>query len=61
MNIVCLHLKKYGLGGKIKKNRSVAPPKKKISIAIMNQVYISGAWKTMFDKVLWCHFFIIDL
>ena len=39
----------YGLGAKIKKNRSVAPPRKKNSIATMHQVYISGAWKTMFD------------
>ena len=38
------------LGAKYKKkNRSVAPPRKKNSIAIMHQVYISGAWKTMFD------------
>ena len=41
--------KTVGLGAKIKKNRSVAPPRKKNSIATMHQVYISGAWKTMFD------------
>ena len=38
-----------GLGAKMKKNRSVAPPRKKNSIATMHHVYISGAWKTMFD------------
>ena len=38
-----------GLEAKIKKNRSIAPPRKKNSIATMHQAYISGAWKTMFD------------
>ena len=37
-----------GLGAKILKNRSAAPPRKKNSIATMHQVYIYGAWKTMF-------------
>ena len=37
-----------GLGAKILKNRSAAPPKKKNFIATMHQVYIYGAWKTMF-------------
>ena len=50
-----------GLGAKIKKNRSVAPPRKKNSIATMHQVYISGAWKTMFDYFICGQFFIIDL
>ena len=38
-----------GLGAKIKKNRSVAAPRKENSIATMHQVYISGVWKAMFD------------
>ena len=47
---LCLNASKtYGLGAKIKKNRSVALPRKKNFIAIMHQVYISGAWKSMFD------------
>ena len=37
-----------GLGAKIVKNRSAAPPRKNNSIATMHQVYIYGAWKTMF-------------
>ena len=37
-----------GLGAKILKNRSAAPPRKKNSISTMHQVYIFGAWKTMF-------------
>ena len=36
-------------GPKYKKNHSVAPPRKKNSIVTMHQVYISGAWETMFD------------
>ena len=54
-------IKPNGLGAKIKKNCSVAPHRKKNSIATMHQVYISGAWKTMFDQDICGQFFIIDL
>ena len=39
---------RYGLGAKILKNRSAAPPRKKNYIATMHQVYSYGAWKPMF-------------
>ena len=45
-----------GLGAKILKNRSAAPPRKKNSIATMHQVYIYGAWKTVSLSYLWSIF-----
>ena len=61
MHIMPYHIQNYGLGAKYEKNRSVALPRKKNSIAIIHQVYISGAWKTMFDSVICGQFFIINL
>ena len=50
-------MKYDGVGTKIENNnRSSALPRKKSSFATMHQVYISGAWNTMFDLVTRDHF-----